>query len=138
VDAKRRTKKLGKLKGTVRQLYLSGQFEEGETLLATAIPQLTSGNTEPHLDDSDSDASNESWRSGKVRQENPTVYLEPAVELDPAPNWNMENIIATLDEAYHTNDLHPKLQPIYIRPQQDIADPPSSSAPQQYCPYLSM
>jgi hypothetical protein len=66
------------------------------------------------------------------------VYLEPAVELDPAPNWNMENIIATLDEAYHTNDLHPKLQPIYIRPQQDIADPPSSSAPQQYCPYLLM
>jgi hypothetical protein len=39
----------------------------------------------------------------------------------------MDNIIATLDEAYHTNDLHPKLQPIYIRPQQDIADPPSSS-----------
>jgi len=60
VDAKCRTKKIGKLKGTVQQLYLSGQFEEGETLLATAIPQLTSGNTETHLDDLDSDASNES------------------------------------------------------------------------------
>jgi hypothetical protein len=88
---------------------------------------LTYGNTKPHLDDSDSDASNESRWSGKARQKNPTAYLEPAVELDLAPNWNMDNIIAPLDEAYHTNDRHPKLQPNYIRPQQDIADPPSSS-----------
>jgi hypothetical protein len=60
VDAKRRTKKLGKLKGTVRQLYQRGQFEEGENLLTTAIPQLTSGDAEPRLDESDSEASSES------------------------------------------------------------------------------
>jgi hypothetical protein len=60
VDAKRRAKKLGKLKGTVRQLYQRGQFEEGETLLTTAIPQLTSGHAEPHLDASDFEASSES------------------------------------------------------------------------------
>ena len=59
VDAKRRTKKLGKLKGTVRQLYQRGQFEKGETSLTTAIPQLTSGDAEPCLDESASAASSE-------------------------------------------------------------------------------
>jgi hypothetical protein len=39
----------------------------------------------------------------------------------------MDNIIATLDEAYQINNLHPQHQPIYIRMHQAPVDPPSLS-----------
>ena len=57
MDAKRRTKKIGKLRGTVRQLYQNGQFEEGESLLAAAIPHLTHDNIEPDVEFSESEPS---------------------------------------------------------------------------------
>jgi hypothetical protein len=60
IDAKRRSKKLGKIRGTVRQLYETGKFEEGEQLLDSAIPQLTNDIVDPVNDASESDGSSAS------------------------------------------------------------------------------
>jgi hypothetical protein len=60
LDAKRRSKKIGKIHGTVRLLYENGQFEEGETLLDSAIPSVQNKTVDSILDESDSDASNAS------------------------------------------------------------------------------
>jgi hypothetical protein len=38
LNAKRRSKKLNKIRGMVRQLYQNGQFKEGEDLLNSAVP----------------------------------------------------------------------------------------------------
>jgi hypothetical protein len=60
LDAKRRSKKIGKIRGTVRLLYENGQFEEGDKLLDSAIPSKQNMTVDSTLDDSDSDASNSS------------------------------------------------------------------------------
>jgi hypothetical protein len=60
LDAKRRSKKIGKIRGTVRLLYENGQFEEGNKLLDSAIPSKQNTTVDSTLDDSDSDASNSS------------------------------------------------------------------------------
>jgi len=55
LDNKRRARKLTKIKGTVRQLYQNGQFDEGDDLLNNAISglQLQHTSSMPHLSDSD-------------------------------------------------------------------------------------
>ncbi len=55
LDDKRRSKKLHKIRGTVRQLYQNGQFAEGEDLLNSAMsfPQ-SSSNISPNSSDSES------------------------------------------------------------------------------------
>lgn len=60
IDAKRCSKKLGKIRGTVRQLYETGKFEECEHLLDSAIPQLTNDIVDPVNDASESDGSSAS------------------------------------------------------------------------------
>jgi hypothetical protein len=59
IDSKRRTKKLHKIAGTVRQLYQNGQFDEGEELLTSAISFNTQSSTVSSTS-SDSEASEES------------------------------------------------------------------------------
>jgi hypothetical protein len=60
LDAKRRSKKIGKIHGTVRLLYENGQFEEGDKLLDSAIPSKQNMTVDSTADDSDSDAFNSS------------------------------------------------------------------------------
>lgn len=84
-------------------------------------------NVQHHIVDSYSEKSNESWRSGRVRQDNnTTAYQEPAVEPDPAPNWDMETVAATLRQAYATNDLHPTRQFIYVTQKPTTTELPPS------------
>jgi len=62
LDNKRRTRKLTKLRGTVRQLYQNGQFAEGEHLLNSAMyaNDRTLAISSPHHSDSDDAASSDS------------------------------------------------------------------------------
>jgi hypothetical protein len=59
LDLKRRTKKLNKIKGTVRQLYQNGQFAEGENLLDSAM-SLTAQSAPDTSTPSDSESSEDS------------------------------------------------------------------------------
>jgi hypothetical protein len=61
LDNKRRSRKLNKLKGTVRQLYQNGQFAEGENLLNNAMTNLENpSDTMLHANSDDSDSSSDS------------------------------------------------------------------------------
>jgi len=60
VDAKRRTRKLNKIRGTVRQLYQTGNYNEGEQLLDRALTFIERPTDIVHQDSSDSDDSQES------------------------------------------------------------------------------
>ena len=53
VDAKRRTKKLSKVRGTVRQLFQTGQYVEGEQLLNTTLPLPTDRHNGEAVSESD-------------------------------------------------------------------------------------
>jgi hypothetical protein len=59
LDNKRRLKKLTKIRGTVRQLYQTGKFDEGEDLLNSAMcfPAPFINNTPDTSDSESSDAS---------------------------------------------------------------------------------
>ena len=57
VDNKRRAKKLAKVKGTVRQLYQTGQYDEGDKLLHNTLTVLGQPSNEFIPDDSDSTGS---------------------------------------------------------------------------------
>ena len=59
VDAKRRIKKLNKIKGTVRQLYQNGQINEGEQLLDQTLSFIQQ-TSDIIKDSSDSDDSQDS------------------------------------------------------------------------------
>jgi len=60
IDAKRRTKKLNKVRGTVRQLYQNGQFHEGEQLLDKAFSYIEQSSDATKPDPSDSENSQDS------------------------------------------------------------------------------
>ena len=60
VDAKRRTKKLTKIRGTVRQLFQTGKYNEGEQLLDRALSLLDNPTDIVQQDTSDSETSQDS------------------------------------------------------------------------------
>jgi hypothetical protein len=60
VDAKRQTKKINKIKGTVRLLYQNGQITEGEQLLDRTLSFLQQPLEGSKQDSSDSEDSQDS------------------------------------------------------------------------------
>jgi hypothetical protein len=92
VDAKRRARRLARMKGTVRQLYQAGNIRAGDQLMDNYLSQPTY----EEMDTSDSDSSR-----------------DPDVELDPAPNYAGNPVMESIADAYDTAMLLPVIRNIF-------------------------
>jgi hypothetical protein len=101
----RRTRRLKRVKSTVRQLYADGMSQAADELWDQCM-----NTAKPDYEDDQCSTSSEDWGSGKVRLILSYKEEPPDAELDPSTQDAYLQAIETIQHAYETDTLfHPTL-----------------------------